>query len=251
MHTSVPAIALGQLWAVVLNVPVHVAFHLSELLLIYLNGMCFTGHNVVLGPCRALIGSPIDILARRELSYGILQIPNWLSLPFCCWVLRIFYIFWMWVCVHVNSVTQSYPTLCNTMGCSLPGSSVHEIPQERILEWVALLSSMGSFAWDWNCGSFVSGITGRFFIIEPPRKPPAPPGKSYILNSRPFKNIWFASVFCRYVGLFIFWRQLELSYITGGNAKLYNHFQSSLWQSFPGKQLLYDSKFSFIGHFPR
>ena len=83
MHTSVPAIALGQLWAVVLNVPVHVAFHLSELLLLHLYGICFTSHNVVLGPCRALIGSPIDILARRELGYGILQIPNWLSLPFC------------------------------------------------------------------------------------------------------------------------------------------------------------------------
>ena len=29
-------------------------------------------------------------------------------------------------------------TLCNPMDCSLPGSSVHEIPQARILEWVAI-----------------------------------------------------------------------------------------------------------------
>ena len=28
--------------------------------------------------------------------------------------------------------------LCNPMGCSLPGSSVHGILQERILEWVAI-----------------------------------------------------------------------------------------------------------------
>ena len=35
-------------------------------------------------------------------------------------------------------VTKSYPTLCNPMDCSLPGSSVHEISQARILEWVAI-----------------------------------------------------------------------------------------------------------------
>ena len=33
---------------------------------------------------------------------------------------------------------QSCPTLCNPMGYSLPGSSVHEILQARILEWVAI-----------------------------------------------------------------------------------------------------------------
>ena len=32
-------------------------------------------------------------------------------------------------------VTQSCPTPCNPMDCSLPGSSVHGIPQARILEW--------------------------------------------------------------------------------------------------------------------
>ena len=36
------------------------------------------------------------------------------------------------------SVTQSCPTLCNPMDCSPPGSSVHGIPQARILEWVAM-----------------------------------------------------------------------------------------------------------------
>ena len=34
-------------------------------------------------------------------------------------------------------VTQSCPTLCESMDCSLPGSSVHGILQARILEWVA------------------------------------------------------------------------------------------------------------------
>ena len=38
----------------------------------------------------------------------------------------------------------SRPTLCNPTDCSPPGSSVHGIPQARILEWVAILSSRGS-----------------------------------------------------------------------------------------------------------
>ena len=33
---------------------------------------------------------------------------------------------------------QSCPTLCDSMGCSLPGSSVHGIFQARILEWAAI-----------------------------------------------------------------------------------------------------------------
>ena len=33
-------------------------------------------------------------------------------------------------------VTQSCPTLCDPMDCSLPGSSVHGILQARRLEWM-------------------------------------------------------------------------------------------------------------------
>ena len=40
-------------------------------------------------------------------------------------------------------VAQLYPTLCNPMDCSLPGSSVHGILQ-AILEWVAIPFSGGS-----------------------------------------------------------------------------------------------------------
>ena len=36
-----------------------------------------------------------------------------------------------------SEVTQSCPTLCNPMDCSLPGSSVHGIFQARVLEWVS------------------------------------------------------------------------------------------------------------------
>ena len=37
-------------------------------------------------------------------------------------------------------VAQAYPTLCDPMDCSLPGSSTRGILQARILEWVAFPS---------------------------------------------------------------------------------------------------------------
>ena len=43
-------------------------------------------------------------------------------------------------CMKVKSeseVAQSCPTLCNSMDCSLPGSSIDGIFQARVLEWVA------------------------------------------------------------------------------------------------------------------
>ena len=42
-------------------------------------------------------------------------------------------------CAVLCSVAQSCLTLCDPMDCSPPGSSVHEILQARILEWVAKL----------------------------------------------------------------------------------------------------------------
>ena len=48
-------------------------------------------------------------------------------------------------CACVLKSFQLHPTLCNPMDCSLPGSSVHGILQTRILEWVAISSSRGSF----------------------------------------------------------------------------------------------------------
>ena len=49
-----------------------------------------------------------------------------------------------YVHVHAQSL-QSYLTLCDPMDSSLPGSSVHEILQATILEWVATPSPSGSF----------------------------------------------------------------------------------------------------------
>ena len=41
-------------------------------------------------------------------------------------------------------VTQSCSTLCDPMGYSPKGSSVHGILQARIMEWVAIFFSRGS-----------------------------------------------------------------------------------------------------------
>ena len=60
-------------------------------------------------------------------------------------------------------VTQSCFSLCDPMDCSPPGSSVHRILQERILEWVAIRFSRGS-SWPRNQNR-VSHNAGRFFII--------------------------------------------------------------------------------------
>ena len=62
-------------------------------------------------------------------------------------------------CMKVKSeseVTQSCPTLCDPMDCSLPGSSVHGIFQARVLEWGAIAFSI------WQVGSLP---------LAPPRKP--------------------------------------------------------------------------------
>ena len=41
--------------------------------------------------------------------------------------------------------SQSFLTLCNPMGYRSPGSSIHGIISARILEWVAISSSRGSY----------------------------------------------------------------------------------------------------------
>ena len=62
-----------------------------------------------------------------------------------------------------SEVAQSGPTLCDSMDCSLPGSSIHGIYQSRVLEWVAIFFSRGSSqARNWTR---VSRIIGRCFTI--------------------------------------------------------------------------------------
>ena len=58
---------------------------------------------------------------------------------------------WIMYVVHVCLVTQSCLTLCNPRACIPPASSLHEVLQARILEWVATFCSTGpSWPWDWS-----------------------------------------------------------------------------------------------------
>ena len=67
---------------------------------------------------------------------------------------------------------QSCLTLCDSMDCTPPGSSVHRILQAGILVWVAMPSSRGfSQPRDWTRVSCSSCISGRFFTAEPQGKP--------------------------------------------------------------------------------
>ena len=62
-----------------------------------------------------------------------------------------------------SEVAQLCPTLCDPMGCSLSGSSVHGIFQARVLEWIAISFSRGP-SWPRN-QTQVSRIAGRRFTV--------------------------------------------------------------------------------------
>ena len=67
-------------------------------------------------------------------------------------VIRKYWLYSLYCCL----VARSCPTLCDPMDRSLPWSSVHGISQARILEWVAISFSRGSF-WprDWTRASSI------------------------------------------------------------------------------------------------
>ena len=86
-------------------------------------------------------------------------------------------------------VAHSYPTLCDLIDCSPPGSSVREIFQARILEWVAISFSKGSSQpRDWTQ---VSCTAGRFFTDWATKEAewspiPLPKGR----NQGICRNVW-------------------------------------------------------------
>ena len=65
-------------------------------------------------------------------------------------------------------VAQSSLTLCNPMDYRLPGSSVHRIPQARILEWVAFPFFRSSQPKDWTRSPTLQADS---LPCEPPGKP--------------------------------------------------------------------------------
>ena len=74
--------------------------------------------------------------------------------------------------IKIVAVTQSW-SLCNSMGCSPPGSSVREIFWARILEWVAI-SFSGESSWPW----FNAGIEPGSPTLQVDPLLSKPPGKS-------------------------------------------------------------------------
>ena len=64
---------------------------------------------------------------------------------------------------------QSCPTLCDPIDSSPPGSSVHGVFQPRILEWVAISFSRGSY--QPRDRTLIACVVDRLFITEPPGKP--------------------------------------------------------------------------------
>ena len=75
----------------------------------------------------------------------------------------------MYICTLVVESLSHAQLFCDPIDCSLPGSSVHEISQARILEWVAISFSRGfSYPRD---QTHVSYIKGRYFTAESPGKP--------------------------------------------------------------------------------
>ena len=65
---------------------------------------------------------------------------------------------------------KSHLTLCGPMDCSPPGSSVCEISQARVLEWIAISSSRGSSQSRIKPTS--PAQAGRFLPAEQPGRPP-------------------------------------------------------------------------------
>ena len=69
------------------------------------------------------------------------------------------YTFSLCSCFFLFLVAQSCLTLCNPMDCSSLGSSVHEILQARILEWVAIsFFRRSSLPRDQTLVSHIAGI---------------------------------------------------------------------------------------------
>ena len=94
-----------------------------------------------------------------------------------CLSTKSYYLFLSFICV----------TLCNPMECSQPGSSVHGIPQAKILEWVPIPFSR-RYSWPRD-QTRASHIAGRFFTVWTTKEVPCPFHffKSYYLS---IKRLW-------------------------------------------------------------
>ena len=82
-------------------------------------------------------------------------------------------------CMKVKSeseVAQSCLTLSDPMDCSLPGSSVHEIFQARVLEWGAIAYSLGTckrelLVWVSIPSKFLSSVQFSHSVVSDSLRP--------------------------------------------------------------------------------
>ena len=81
-------------------------------------------------------------------------------------------------------VTQLCLTLCYPMDCSTPGSSVHEISQARILEWVAIAFSGGNLP-----DPRIELASPEFPALQMDSLPCEPPGKPILETNKQTKRI--------------------------------------------------------------
>ena len=94
-----------------------------------------------------------------------------------------------WSEVKWSEVTQSSPTLCDTMYCSPPGSLVHGISQAWILEWVAISFSRGSSLF--RDRTQVSCIVSRCFTVWATRE-----GPSLVITAAAAKSLHLCPTLC-------------------------------------------------------
>ena len=80
---------------------------------------------------------------------------------------------WEKHCSGPAKSSQSCPTLCDPMDCSLRGSSVHGILQAKILGWIAMPHSQGIFLTQGSNQCLVMSPTlqGASLPLAPPGKP--------------------------------------------------------------------------------
>ena len=94
----------------------------------------------------------------------------------CEWLLKIAAECWcqtlcVRVCVCARACAHSFLSLCDSVDCSPPGSSVHWISQARILKWVAISYSRGSSQpRNQICIFWVLELASIFFTAAPPGK---------------------------------------------------------------------------------
>ena len=69
-------------------------------------------------------------------------------------------------CMRMCSVVQLRLTLCDPIDYSVPGSSVHGIPQVRIPEWVAISSSRNLIPGITPVSLASPAMAGKFFATD-------------------------------------------------------------------------------------